>query len=148
MKKLYIVVVVCFILYGCDADDQCTPAVIGISNLEIEHGCENTKFELDIDISNDYRIIHSQDDFLNLVQGSCMPQIDFNKYDLVIGKKTIAKINNSIVYSMIRNCDDEKLYLEVIFNQSETITNQELTYHALIPKLSQDGMLIVTVILN
>ena len=152
MKKMKILLL-SFILIGivsCSDDDNnnCSDSIIETTSLENEYGCINTKYQMDIELSNDHMIIRNQLDFSEFVTGSCQPEIDFSIYDLVIGKKGLSSGNSSINYELIENCNDGNQTLTVTFNQNETTEAPNLTYHALIPKLGNEQTLNIQIIVN
>jgi hypothetical protein len=127
---------------------NCNDVIINTTSLENEYACVNTKFLMDINLTNDFTIIHTQNEFDTLVSGDCQPQIDFNTYDLVIGKQNLANGNDSIVYELIKDCVTNNLTLKVTFNQNATEPAPILTYHALIPKLNPSQTLEVDIVIN
>lgn len=129
-------------------DDNCTDITLNTTSLESEYDCINTKYQMEINLSEDYMIINNQSDFDELVTGSCQPPIDFSTYDLVIGKKGLSNGNVSISYELIQKCTDGNQILTVTFNQNETTEAPNLTYHALIPKLEIGQELNVEIIIN
>lgn len=136
MKYLILIISVIFFL-SCEKEG-CENTIIPITSLEKEYGCVNTKYQMDIDLQEDYTIIHTQSSFENLVIGNCQPQIDFSKYDLIIGKKGLGSGNASIDYELVENCEDKRLILTVIFYQTIFDEAPNLTYHALVPKIEKD----------
>lgn len=61
MKKIKIFIL-SFILIGIlscsnDDDNNCTDSIIETTSLENEYGCTNTKYHMDIELSDDYMII-------------------------------------------------------------------------------------------
>ncbi|OUR97715.1 hypothetical protein A9Q86_16005 [Flavobacteriales bacterium 33_180_T64] len=152
MSKVIVVIIgvfLCVLFSSCSSDDACSPGVIVITNLEDEYSCVNTAYEMDIQLVDEFIIIRSQSDFNNLVTGSCMPQIDFTTFDLLIGKQGLSNGVDTIVYDgIIRNCDDNQLYLTVIFIQNATTEAPNLTYHVLVPKLGATETINVSIDLN
>lgn len=150
--KLRILIISILILgiFSCDNDDNCSDNDINITSLESEYGCTNTKYQMDIGLSEseNYIIISNQSDFTDLVIGSCQPAIDFSVYDLVIGKQGLANGNSSIDYKLVKSCDTDNLKLTVTFNQNDTMIAPNLTYHALIPKINEEQELSVEIIIN
>ena len=148
--KLLPLAIFIFMLISCrdDDDNLCTDEVIETTSLESEYNCITTKFEMDIDLSNDFVIITNQADFDSLVTGECQPDIDFSTYDLVIGKKQFTTGNDSIDYVFIEDCETNTYTLEVTFNQNSTFIAPNLTYHRLIPKLPQPADITVDLIEN
>lgn len=134
-------------IQSCNNDD-CENSILTVTDLETEYGCENTKYQMDIDLSDDFTIIRSQSDFDNLVTGSCQPTINFSIYDLVIGKKGLSNGNTSINYQLTEDCNTGNLKLHVTFNQNETTEAPNLTYHALLPKMGDEQKLNVEIEIN
>ncbi|SEA28562.1 hypothetical protein [Psychroflexus halocasei] len=145
--KTLILFALIFALQACVTDDQCIDYTIDLTSLEEEYNCENTKNQLDINLSDENIIINNQDDYNELVSGNCQPEIDFNKYDLVIGKKNLSNGNDSIHYELIKNCTNGNLHLKVFFYQNDTSVAPSLTYHALIPKMSDQQILNIEIII-
>ena len=149
MRKIYIALAFIGTLLSCQNDDDCgSPNWTTPNNLENEYGCINTKYQMDIVLSNDYTIIRSQESFYNLVTGDCMPQIDFSTYDLVIGKKELTSGNTAINYSFMKHPCNGQFYLQVDFIQNATAEAPNLTYHALIPKLNTNETVRVDLNIN
>ena len=125
------------LLSSCDKDVDCQEQQsLPVTSLEQEYGCTDTRYGLAIDLSDDYTIIRSQSGFNDLVTGSsCKAEIDFSKYDLLIGKKRLSNGNVSIDYALTRVCPSNKLRLKATFNQDISAQAPNITYHALIPKL-------------
>lgn len=107
--------------------------------------CDNPKYELNIDISNDYTIIRSQDIYDSEVTGMCHPSVDFSKYDLVIGSQSSGNENHTIKYDLRRICPENVLVLTVDIIQSAATRPDNVVYHALIPKLSNSEQINVIV---
>lgn len=137
MKKILLFFVF-GLLFSCASSDNstCEPMALPFTNLETEYGCVNTKYFLYNSVETDsYIIIRNQNDFDTMTDDlTCRPQIDFETYDLVIGKKQLTSGNDSIQYEYIDNCIAKKL--KVTFLQNETLIAPNIIYHALIPKLS------------
>jgi hypothetical protein len=134
------------IFFSCNND--CTDTVINTTSLENEYGCTNTKYQMDIDLSDNYMIVRNQLDFTEFVTGSCQPSIDFLKYDLVIGKKGLTSGNESIEYELIENCETGNLNLLVTFFQNIATVAPNLTYHVLIPKMRSEQELNTEIIIK
>jgi len=91
-------------------------------------------------------VISSQEVFDVLVSGSCTPNIDFNVYDLIIGKQGLRNGNISISYELIEDCETNVLTLTVTFLQNVTFETPSLTYHVLTAKLADVEALEVKII--
>ena len=146
--NLLIVLTIVFLASCSSSDDDCTDTIIDTTSLENEYGCTNTKYQMEIELSDNHMIIKNQLDFATFVSGTCLPTIDFSIYDLVIGKKELSNGNSSIFYELIENCITGNENLSVTFNQNETTEAPNLTYHALIPKLGDEQELNIEIIIN
>ncbi|WP_456438588.1 hypothetical protein [Psychroserpens sp.] len=128
--------------------NDCENTNLEITSLEEAYDCNNTKHSLEIDLNNNFTVIRSQSEFIGLVTGDCQATIDFSTYDLAIGKLQLANGNDTINYHLILNCETSNLELSVNFQQNETNVAPNLTYHALIPKLSETQALTVDIQIN
>ncbi len=126
------------IMMSCSSDDECSNTEITLTDLEAEYGCESTKYQMDIDLSDDFTIIKNQSSFENLVSGSCNPQVEFDRFDLIIGKQVVNTGNVSLDYQLNKDCNSNQLKLTVTAKQGLTTVVENLTYHVLVPKLT-DG---------
>lgn len=113
----------------------CTTQVLPVKSLETEYGCTNTKFGLQISLPDEkYTVIRSQADFNSRVTGSCLPQIDFDAYDLIIGRKQLTSGSSSLSYQFEQRCQPSRKHLQVIIHEGMTADAPVVTYHALVPK--------------
>jgi len=151
MKNIILLIIVLIGFYSCkkiDENNNCENKKKSITNLESEYGCVNTKGQMQIDLLNDFTIIKTQIIFDSLVSGNCNPNIDFNTYDLLIGKKGLANGNDTIYYELTENCETENLNLKVNFINNMTMIAPNITYHSLIPKLKSGQSIDVEIIIN
>ncbi|MFD2890744.1 hypothetical protein ACFS5J_01795 [Flavobacterium chuncheonense] len=142
---LYAFLIVLFTACNDDDDNPCSDTVVTTASLETEYGCTETKYQMEIDLTDDFTVITNQTDFNTLVTGDCQPNIDFANYDLVIGKKGLFSGNTSINYEMIKDCETNNLTLTVTFVQNAASEAPNLTYHALIPKLTSGQSVMVEI---
>jgi len=150
LKFLYLILCATF-LFSCSLDDDnqdCTDLVVITNSLETQYGCTNTPFQIDINLTEDFTVISSQQEYDDLVTGTCDVDIDFAVYDLVIGKKGLPNGVEVINYRLIQNCDTDILYLEVLITTDATAIAPNITYHRLIPKLSASQEVSVEVIVQ
>jgi hypothetical protein len=125
------------ILSGCKKDD-CKETLLPLKNFENEFGCINTKYTLLIDLTNNCTIIRSKADYDLKVTGNCHPTIDFSIFDLIIGRQSSGNENDTIKYDLRRICPSQELTLTVDIFQTDATRPDNVTYHALIPKLGDE----------
>ncbi len=114
----------------------CTPTSLAVKTLETEYGCTNTAMQLGINLSDTFTIIESQTQFTTLVSG-CTPNVDFSQYSLLIGKKRLNGGLQSISYELKDECANGYV-LNVKFTKSLASNAPNVTYHVLLPKLSNN----------
>jgi len=139
------------IISSCESsnsNNDCTPQALPVKSLETEYGCVNTKYQLNnIVLGDNYIIIRNQNEFNNWTDDlGCRPEIDFDTYDLILGKKQLTSGNQSIQYQYMDNCTEKKL--TVTFIQDATMVAPVLIYHALIPKLANNEQVVVQTIVQ
>lgn len=147
MKSIKHIFFLCALVFAfsCNSDDDCgSPVWSTPTNLEVEYGCVNTKYQMEINLTDNYTIIRSQQEFDSLITGTCTPTIDFSTYDLIIGKKALTSGNTNIEYNYMKHPCSNAKYLDVIFIQNATTEAPNLTYHALVPKLDTNETINVT----
>lgn len=126
---------------SCNNDDEtgnCDGSPREFTNLEVEYGCSNTQNAMSIGIENDFTIISTQFWFDSLVTGFCNPVIDFDTYDLIIGRQTLNSGVEGINYSYRRACPTRRYELRVTFTLNNATVAPTLTYHILVPKIGDD----------
>ncbi|MBF6607158.1 MAG: hypothetical protein ITG00_00275 [Flavobacterium sp.] len=145
--RISLFTLISFLILACSKDDDpCSDTTLIPKSLESEYGCTDTKYQMEIDLAGDFTIISDQANFNALVTGSCLPEIDFSMYDLVIGKMNFTSGNTSIEYVLETECETRDQNLVVTFYQNMTAHAPNLTYHALIPKLDGGQDLTVEII--
>jgi hypothetical protein len=65
---------------------ECGNLLLKTESLENLYGCPDTRYGLDCSLVNDFEIIRNQQSFLDFTTGTCRPEIDFQSYDLIVGK--------------------------------------------------------------
>jgi hypothetical protein len=126
-------------------EEPCETTTTVPTNLEVEYGCINTKNLMQIALNDTYRVIQSQAEFNSLVTGSCLPNIDFTKYALIIGKKGLRNGNRNISYMLTRDCINNKMTLAVTIANDISAHAPNITYHALVPKLNANEQVVVNI---
>jgi len=132
------------IFTSCKKND-CTEKILPAKHLESDYGCENTKHSLVVDLQNNGKIIRSKEAYDSEVSGPCHPDIDFSKYDLVIGKQSSGNWNDTIYYDYRTTCPDNEPTLTVDIIQSLLTIPDNVVYHAIIPKLGDEETLHIIV---
>lgn len=125
--------------------EACEDKQLPVFSMEDEYGCENTKYQMNIVLFEQFTILRNQSEFDLLVSGSCDVQVDFTKFDLVIGKRGLTNGNTRIEYELWDRCDMENLQLGITFYQNITTEAPNLTYHALVEKLETDAEIDITI---
>lgn len=130
MKAQILLIISVFIISSCGKNVECNEGLIPIHFLD----CSNSKYNLNIDISNDYTIIISTGRYDEEVTGTCHPNIDFSKYDLIIGTQSTPNENDTIKYDLRRVCPENELILTIDIIQSLATRPDNVVFHALVPK--------------
>jgi len=141
MKNIYLILISLMIISSCNDKDDCKDIQLAIEQID----CIESRYTLQIDLNNDYTLIRSKEAYDNKVSGACHPAIDFSKYDLVIGKKSSGRENDTIKYNLRRTCLDKKMILTIDVIQSDATRPDNVVYNALIPKLGGKETLVVKV---
>ena len=132
------------ILASCKKDN-CNEVILTAEHFESEYGCENTKYSLEIIRQNNGKIIRSKAEYDAQIIGPCHPDIDFSRYDLVIGSQSSSNEIDTIFYDYRSACPNNELTLTVDIIQSLTTRPDNVVYHALIPKLGDEETLHIIV---
>lgn len=82
---------------------------IDTTSLEIEYDCTNTKYDLDLEITDDFIVTKEQTDYNSRVTGNCNPDIDFSTFDLIIGKQQLTTGNDSVDYQLTETAIQETM---------------------------------------
>jgi hypothetical protein len=148
MKKHFIFLVLIAAAMSCMKDEKCRETPYPVSQFENEYGCTDTKHSLKIDLLNAVKIIRDKATYDNEVGGDCHPDINFDAYDLVIGRQVTDNINDTITYELKNTCPDNVLTLTVNMIQSPAAGPDTLIYHALVQKLQSQGNMTVNLLLT
>lgn len=140
---LFSILLLC-ILSSCKKND-CNEVIYPKKHLESDYGCSDTRHSLIVNLQNSASIIRSKADYDNEVTGVCHPEIDFSKYDLVIGAQSSGNEVDTILYDYRNMCPDDELTLTVEIVQSAAATPDNVVYHAIVPKLGDEETLHVLV---
>ena len=135
MKNTILLSTLLICIMSCTKKDDCKEEIISIKNFETDYGCVNTRFNLNVNLNNECTVIRSKEDYDNQVSGTCHPEIDFSKYDLVIGKQSTGNFNDTVLFDLRRICPDKELTLTIDVIQLDITQPSTIVYHTLIPKL-------------
>ncbi|SET57399.1 hypothetical protein [Hymenobacter actinosclerus] len=115
----------------------CQAGPLPFTSLETEYGCTYTRnLVLDGAPTTSSGIIRTQAEFNQRVSGACHPQIDFAKYDLIIGQQVLGGgASSSATYVYQRNCTEAGRILQVTLKMGVTNDLPLVSYHVLVPKL-------------
>ncbi|HMR83288.1 MAG TPA: hypothetical protein PKE30_09155 [Niabella sp.] len=114
--------------------------ILPTESLETVYGCTNVSFLLSIATTtySDYFIlINDQEGFNRLhLNPSCSPEIDFNKYSLLIGTKGLTRGCSSIDYQLkkITTGTKDSLFLNVTFQLNDATVAPIVTWNVLMPR--------------
>jgi len=125
---------------------ECEELILKVESLEKLYGCTDTRNSMAIDLTNDAVIITTQTDFNALVDGPCKPVIDFSKYHLLIGKKTTTHKVDTIFYDYRADCPDRYKTMKVEIVMTTEEIPEDVVYHALISKLTDEEGISLTII--
>ncbi|MDW5289250.1 hypothetical protein [Formosa sp. PL04] len=148
MKRFLLIAILSIAVFSCDEDDNdCVDTVFVTTSLEEVYGCVDTENEMYVPSAaeNTYTVITNQADFESQVEGTCMPEIDFEMYDLIIGNYVLTSGYSNIIYELSEDCDSQELELDVTFNITDVAVTQDVTYHVLTPKLENVAGLTVDI---
>ncbi len=127
------------------SEELSTEEILKTESLETVYGCQNTMMLLslpDIAGKDSFYIINNQKDFdAHIKSTSCSPQIDFDKYTLLIGTKILTSGCSGINYELkkITAGQKESLSMTVRFELNLTTVAIGVTYHVLMPR-QQEGI--------
>lgn len=129
---------------ACNKND-CGETISGLKSMESDYGCMNTKYTLVVDLQDNAKIIRSKEAYDSEVAGTCHPDIDFSRYDLVIGKQSSGNENDTILYDYRYACPKNEPTLTVDIIQYDVTKPDNVVYHAIVPKLGDEETLHIIV---
>ncbi len=71
-----------------------------------------------------------------MIIGSCHPQIDFEIFDLILGKQSLPNGIEVIRHAAIENCETNSVTLTITYTLDDTAQMPFVTYQILVPKLT------------
>lgn len=152
MKKYIALLLVIFGLSACsNADDYCDRGYIPTYQLDPRNGFDPYNFKVRSLNGDSFTVIRSENEFRRLVDGSIYYQnvIDFNQHDLIIGQlylRDFRSIPNIIV--MFKEFCDYNMggQLDVNFYVTPGNYRDYVTYHAIVPKLYNPNIEVITTV--
>jgi len=125
-----------FLISGCTKNKEVDPLETTQipQNLQSLYGCPDSRYSLNINLVDTFTLIRDQDTFDKLVTGDCKPKIDFNSYNLLIGRKSLRSGNDTIHYEIEKTSGGKNLNVKIVFVQNITTVAPTLTYDVLLPK--------------
>lgn len=127
-------------LSGCankanDVEEGCIMPDLPPIRLETLNTCEALS-AVDVKLeAGEHTIIQTQAQFEQLVTSAkCFKEIDFSKYDLVIGKEGLSSNLAETRYQLSQSCDANQL--TVTLKQGLLTIAPTVVYHLLIPKMN------------
>lgn len=142
--KQRIVLIFFLLIFACDKEEkECTLLMhVLLPSVEEIYGCGDTRYSLEIDLNDRHELIRTKSVYDEKVTGTCHPAIDFEKYDLLIGKKGLQSGNQSISYALKKSCAGDET-LMVTFHQNISAEAPNVTYHVLLPKSESNRVIAV-----
>ena len=125
----------CFVGAGCEKEDKTGE----FSSKELfkfsDFGCENLIWNFKAGYSNNYYVINSQQELNIYISSDCNPQIDFNKYFVIIGSKSFTTGVSLLDEKVEEN--NKEIVFTISFLTHLTTVAQGIKYHAVIKKKSK-----------
>jgi hypothetical protein len=136
MKNLILIFSILLLTVSCkkQSTNTCDPGLVPYKSLYSEYGCSLFVDDTNINYAT-FVIIKNQTDFDNTIIRNCSPNIDFDIYDLVIGRKQFASGIDSIDYAIFKNCENNRIDINATVTRLDSDDAPEIVYSCLLPKL-------------
>ncbi len=108
-------------------------------------GCINAALSVSLESTKEFELIRDQETFATIVTSPCDIDIDWLNYDLIIGNEPLPNGLAKIDKSILMDCINNQLNLDIFITLNETAIAPIVTWQALIPKLRDNETLFVTV---
>lgn len=123
------------LMSSCSKEDpECDPFVADLFSLEEIYACTNTLFDMSLS-GDEVQLIKDQATFEQNIGGGCIPTIDFDTYDLLIGRVDLTNGFDDVSYNLWSPCDEEKYIFDINIQLNDTDIAPSIVYHALVHKL-------------
>ena len=149
MQNITLISIIFLLTVSCkkQTNEKCNSGPISYKSLNSEYGCMPTVNEINITGAK-FIIIKNQTEYNNTVTGVCQPDIDFNKYDLVIGVKQFPNGIGVITYEVSRNCQNNTIVINGFVPNVGTDDAPKIIYSCLLPKLQANESIEVNFIVH
>ena len=136
MKKVFWTFMTCLLItvVSCTEEEPCQSGDLPIKDLE-ELSCINVPFNVEVATDKEFELIRSQSDYDRLITGTCDATINWNKYDLVIGKVGLSSGLATIKKQLVADCGSNRILLTFTINTNLAASAPFVTFDAIIPKL-------------
>lgn len=121
---------ICLSFIGCLSDDECFTQEVEIQSIEKTYGCEDSHIKLKIKGDKDLYLIKNQQDFSKFIESDCEIDIDFEKFDLIIGRNFQFIPREVVLYKTCSN----QFVLQVSKDENSNAEDRLYVYHALVSK--------------
>ena len=140
LRALTFILIIPLLCYSCDKDDCTGKITIPYSLLESFGGigCSN---DINDNTSGMNYVVVDQATKESLLECDTLPQIDFNKYVLLIGSFESELDLSFKSQAVIRDCETRLVTYRISFDSDGIDTSMLVEYHAIIPKVP-DGYVI------
>lgn len=146
MRNFWIIVLSILFIVGCSKDECSTERQVAMCIEDL--GCSNSSLQPRIDISKEFELIRSQEDFELAFDSTCPIDISWTGYDLVVGKTTLTSGLSGITKHTIMDCETNQLNLFIEIQTNLTTVAPEILWNALIPKLADNETLFIQIDIN
>lgn len=141
--RFFIIFSLIFLQLSC-SEDPCDGGRQNVQCFE-DLGCLDAAVNISLESTNEFELIRDQTTFDRIVSGDCNIQIDWTINDLVIGAEPLPNGLAKIDKSILMDCVDNQLNLDIFITLNETAIAPIITWQAVIPKLKDNETLFVTV---
>lgn len=137
VNKILLWLISIFFTIGCCKEAEiCTKNISNkISSVETIYNCDDSINEMQLISDLNYQIILDNETYNNQVSGICHPPIDFEKYNLIIGKNYSFNKISKFEYEFYETCESGiyKLFIKPK-KEMNILLEKFYYYHILIPK--------------
>ena len=133
---LPVIIIIPLLCYSCDRDDCTGKTTISYSLLETFGGA-GCGIEINENTRGVNYVVVDQTTMESLLICDTLPQIDFNKYVLLIGSFESDFDLSFKSQAVIRDCSTKMVIFRISYDSEMTDTSMLVDYHAIIPKVPE-----------